>query len=100
MIVYAIGTSRFAASPEKKGEKTLLKLSEGTGGRAFFPYSPTLMEEAFDLIDTELRSQYSLTYTPILPQRGGKFRKLRVKLTKGKGLNIRHRSGYYPAELS
>lgn len=100
VIVYAIGTSRFAASPEKKGENTLLKLSEGTGGRAFFPYSPTLMEEAFDLIDTELRSQYSLTYTPILPQRGGKFRKLRVKVTKGKGLSIRHRSGYYPAELS
>ena len=100
VIVYAIGTSRFAASPEKKGEKTLLKLSEGTGGRAFFPYSPNLMEEAFELINTELRSQYSLTYTPMLPQRGGKFRKLRVKLTNGKRLNIRHRSGYYPAKLS
>ncbi|GAB4239033.1 MAG: hypothetical protein Kow00109_13750 [Acidobacteriota bacterium] len=92
--VYAIGTSRFGASSSKKGEENLKLIAEETGGTAFFPYSAERLEEAFDLINTELRSQYTLTYQPRNQVRDGRFRKIEVRLVDGKGLKIRHRKGY------
>ncbi len=93
--VYAIGTNRFGASGDKKGEKALIQVAEETGGRAFFPYSEQLFSEAFDQINRELRSQYSLTYVPSGRAAAGEFRKLRVKVEKGGNLQLRYRRGYY-----
>ncbi len=95
VIVYAIGTNKFGASGDSGGEKRLSELAEKTGGRAFFPYSPELLEDAFRKIDEELRSQYSLTYTPTNKTRDGKFRKLKIKISDGKELRLRYRPGYY-----
>lgn len=92
--VYAIGTSRFGASSSKEGEENLKLIAEETGGTAFFPYSAERLEEAFDLINTELRSQYTITYQPQNQVRDGRFRKIEVRLIDGKGLKIRHRKGY------
>ena len=97
VIVYAIGTSRFSAAGNRKGEEILLGLAEKTGGRAFFPHSPEQLQSAFQLIDEELRSQYSITFVPQAPRSGNRFRKLRVKLIKGKDHLLRYRNGYYPA---
>ena len=98
--VYAIGTSRFGATQERKGEKTLENLASETGGRAFFPYSAELLESAFDQINKELRSQYSLTYTPKNKRTDGNFRKIKVKIKDGKNYRLRHRKGYYAPEKS
>lgn len=97
VIVYAIGTNRLSADQDKKGEKVLEELTEKTGGRVFFPYSVENLASAFDVIDEELRSQYSLTYVPTNKARDGKFRKIRVKLIDQKGLTVRHREGYFAA---
>ncbi len=93
--VYAIGTNRFGASGDKKGEKALIALSEETGGRAFFPYSEQQFTDSFEQVNQELRSQYSLTYVPQNPITVGEFRKLKVRLAKGKDLQLRYRSGYF-----
>lgn len=93
--VYAIGTQRLQASGDRDGQRLLERLADETGGRAFFPYSNELLTAAFEVINTELRSQYSLTYVPANLERDGKFRKLEVKLKRGRGLNIHHRKGYY-----
>ena len=99
VIIYAIGTTRFGTSVDDKGEKTLEELTENTGGRAFFPYSTERLAEAFDLINEELRTQYSLTFVPSNTQRDGKFREIELKLPKHKNLKIRHREGYFaPSE--
>jgi len=99
--VYAIGTNRIGASGDQRGEKILQELAQKTGGRAFFPYSAEQLHHAFSLIDEELRSIYSLTYTPTRTQRDGKYRKVKVKLVKAKHLVVRHRKGYYgPSETS
>ncbi len=95
VIIYAIGTNKFGASGDSGGEKMLEELAEKTGGRAFFPYSPELLEDAFRMIDAELRGQYSLTFVPAGGKRDGKFHKLKVKLKKDKGLTVRHRPGYF-----
>jgi Ca-activated chloride channel homolog len=94
--VYAIGTSRFGASPEKGGEQKLRTLTEQTGGKLFLPYSEAQFEEAFDQLNDELRSQYSLTYEPKNKSRDGRFRQISVKVKDDKGLAIRYRKGYYP----
>ena len=99
--VYAIGTNRIGASGDQRGEKILEELAQRTGGRAFFPYSAEQLHHAFNLIDEELRSLYSLTYTPTRKARDGKYRKVKVKLVKAKKLVVRHRKGYYgPSETS
>jgi VWFA-related protein len=93
--IYAIGTCRFGATPEPGGEKKLTELTEKTGGRVFLPYSEDQFQQAFALINEELRSQYSITYVPANVKRDGKFRQIRVKVSDDKGLVIRHRRGYF-----
>ncbi|MGH9341670.1 MAG: VWA domain-containing protein [Acidobacteriota bacterium] len=102
VIIYAIGTSRFGADHQKKGEDLLEELAEQTGGRAFFPYSADLLHQAFDQIDQELRSQYSLTYVPSNKTKDGKFREIEVGILHNKDdLKVRHRKGYFaPGETS
>jgi VWFA-related protein len=95
VVIYSIGTSRFGATVNRKGEKMLENLSEQTGGRAFFPYSADLLNEAFDLINQELRSQYSLTYVPTNKLRDGTYREIKIKIEDGKKLTLRHRKGYF-----
>ena len=97
VIRYAIGTRRCSAGGNRKGEQILLDLTEKTGGRAFFPHSPDQLQSAFQMIDEELRSQYSITFVPQASTSRKRFRKLRVKLLKGKDYVLRYRNGYYPA---
>ena len=96
VVIYAISSTRLRASPESRGEKRLKELAERTGGRPFFPYSSTGLHQAFDQIDEELRSQYSLTYTPLTRKKKKRdYRKIRVKIRDDKDLTIRHRKGYF-----
>ncbi len=46
-------------------------------------------------IAKETQAYYLLGYIPSNPARDGKFRKIQVKLTQGKGLHVRARKGYY-----
>ena len=94
-IIYTVGTTRFAADVPKKGERVLKTLAEETGGRALFPYSEGKLSQAFEQINKELRSQYSLTYVPINKSRDGKYRRIRVRVLDSKNLKIRYRKGYY-----
>ena len=52
------------------------------------------LQKAFDEIAAELRSQYSLGYTPTNRAHDGKFRKIEIKV-KRPGLRVQARRGYY-----
>ncbi len=52
------------------------------------------LDMIFDEIQKEMRSQYSLAYSPANGQRDGSFRKLEIK-TKAKDLKVQARKGYY-----
>ncbi|MFZ0427522.1 MAG: VWA domain-containing protein [Acidobacteriota bacterium] len=91
---YAIGTNNFGASSSKRGKSNLEELADQTGGSAFFPYTPERLDEAFEQINSELRSQYSITYVPRDKTRDGRFRRIEVRIKDGKGLKLRHRRGY------
>ena len=98
LILYAIGTNNFGASNDYRGADILKELADQTGGQAFFPYSPELLTEAFESIGRELRSQYSITYTPINKKRDGTFRKIKINVKGPKGLTTRYKSGYWAGQ--
>lgn len=95
LVIYTIGTTRLRADHDKKGEKLLSRLAEETGGESFFPYSARQLEQAFERINLELRSQYSLTYRPNNEKMDGKFRRIEARLKNQKNLHVRHRDGYF-----
>ncbi|MFQ5662957.1 MAG: VWA domain-containing protein [Terriglobia bacterium] len=76
------------------GSSVLEKLAKETGGRAIFPSDSKKLQDAFNEIAAELRSQYSLGYTPTNRAHDGRFRKIKIKV-KRKGLRVRARRGYY-----
>jgi VWFA-related protein len=70
------------------------KLSDETGGRTIEVSSEKKLNEAFDQISEELRSQYTLGYYPTNAAKDGRFRKVRVD-TADKDFKILTRKGYY-----
>ncbi|HEX9759534.1 MAG TPA: VWA domain-containing protein [Candidatus Acidoferrales bacterium] len=76
------------------GDAVARKLAEETGGRALYVRDPRKLDEAFQQIEEEVRSQYVLGYYPSNRSRDGKYRKLKVQSTR-KGMRILTRKGYY-----
>ncbi|MCI0489219.1 MAG: VWA domain-containing protein [Blastocatellia bacterium] len=98
VVIYAIGIGdRFRFEGVREG--VLRRLSEETGGRAYFPHGPDDLTAGFRQIENELRSQYILAYSPTNTARDGSFRRIEVRLDSRPDLRIIHRRGYYaPAE--
>lgn len=95
--IYAIGIGdrfRFGIN-----EGVLKKLSQETGGRAYFPKNPDDLAQAFRQIEDELRSQYLVAYYTSNPAPDGTFRRIEIRLPGRKDLRIRHRPGYYVPKL-
>jgi VWFA-related protein len=71
------------------------KLTEETGGRTIeVSNKPDKLRAAFDQIAAELRSQYSIGYTPTNTKLDGSFRKVEIQ-TKDKNDRVQARKGYY-----
>jgi VWFA-related protein len=70
------------------------KLSDETGGRTIEVSSVKKLNEAFDQISEELRSQYTLGYYPTNTTKDGRFRKVKVE-APNKDYKILTRKGYY-----
>jgi VWFA-related protein len=70
------------------------KLADETGGRMISVRSEKNLEEAFDQISEELRSQYTLGYYPTNNAKDGKFRRIKVELNNS-DLKVLARKGYY-----
>ena len=70
------------------------KLTEETGGRTIVVSSEKKLEEAFQQISEELRSQYTLGYYSTNGARDGAYRKVKVATTQ-KDLDVLARRGYY-----
>ena len=68
-------------------------LAEQTGGRAISVGNSNKLDKAFAEISKELRSQYSLAYTPTNEKHDGTFRKIEVKSKDG--YKVQARKGYY-----
>jgi VWFA-related protein len=70
------------------------KLTDETGGRTIVVRGEKNLEQAFDQISDELRSQYTIGYTSTNPTRDGSYRKVKLETTR-KDLDVLTRRGYY-----
>ena len=78
------------------GSGLMKKLSEETGGRMIHVgNNQEKLKKAFDQISEELRSQYSIGYTPTNDKHDGTFRKVEIKTKEG--FKVQARKGYYAA---
>lgn len=70
-------------SPQGKAKSFLERLSSATGGKAYFPASPSEMTTIAKDIASELRMQYSIGYIPSNDRKDGTFRNIRVTVNDG-----------------
>ncbi len=77
------------------GDSAMRKLAGDTGGRVIdVGNNGKKMEDAFDQIEAELRTQYLASYTPLNTKLDGGYRTVQVQC-KGDGLKVQTRKGYY-----
>ena len=75
-------------------DSALRQISGDTGGRVFRVDRKHTLEDVFKQLQDEMRSQYSIGYTPTNPTKDGTFRRLDVKVSD-KNLKVQARKGYY-----
>jgi Ca-activated chloride channel homolog len=80
-------------------EGALRKISEQTGGRAYFPHSERELREAFAQIQRDLREQYLIAYSPSNKAHDGTYRRIQIELVnpelRKQNLKLTYRSGYF-----
>lgn len=96
-IIYSVGIGDNFYSGVDKG--SLNKISERTGGRAYFPRDERELRDAFAQIQEEMRSQYLIAYEPTNQNRDGSYRKIEIQLTNSQlqkdKVKVTHRQGYF-----
>ena len=100
VIIYAIGivSPNDESSLGYGGRAILEELAGVSGGKAFFPSTGAEMNDTFERIALELRTQYSIGYRPSAFANDGKWHKLKVRVQPPRGfprLFVRGREGYF-----
>jgi Ca-activated chloride channel family protein len=100
VIIYAIGIvdGHDETSLGYTGRAILEELAGVSGGKAFFPSTSAEMNDTFERIALELRTQYSIGYRPSNFANDGKWHKLKIKVQPPRGfprLFVRGREGYF-----
>jgi VWFA-related protein len=95
-LIYAIGIGeRYFYGID---EGALRKITDQTGGRAYFPHNERELREAFAQIQRDLREQYLLAYSPTNKNRDGSYRRIQIEVVNPdliKELRLNYRQGYF-----
>ena len=75
-------------------DSALRRLSEETGGHVFHVDKKHSLQDIFQEIQDEMRSQYAIGYTPTNSTKDGSFRKIDIH-TNNKDWKVQARRGYY-----
>ena len=96
-VIYSIGIGDNFTNGVDEG--SLNKISERTGGKAFFPRDELELRKAFQQIQEEMRSQYLVAYEPTNAALDGSYRTIEIKLTnpelQKQKIQLTHRKGYF-----
>ena len=77
------------------GEHALIEISNQTGGKHYYATEIARLDQAFQQISDELRTQYLLAYYPSRRLSDSSFREIEVQVKGPEGVKARHRKGYY-----
>ena len=98
VMVYAIGFLDNQSSGSRSDQRLrLTQMATESGGSAFFPSTMKEIEEAYDTIVSQVRSQYTLGYISTNTATDGRWRKveIRVRTAAASGARIQSRKGYF-----
>ena len=90
------GMGRGSEQERPDGKKVLQRIAKETGGGFFEVSQKHPIEAAFDQIQEELRSQYTVGYVSNAPRTALGYRKIALTANR-KGAVVQTRDGYYPA---
>src|SRR5712664_3128423 len=80
-------------------EGALKKITEGTGGRAYFPRNERELRDSFAQIQNDLREQYLVAYSSSNKSRDGLYRHVAIEIvnpeTRKENLRLNYRPGYF-----
>ena len=97
-LIYAIGIGD-RTPPFGINEGALKKITEGTGGRAYFPRNERELRDSFVQIQTDLREQYLVAYSSTNKARDGSYRRVAIEIvnpgTRKENLRLNYRPGYF-----
>jgi VWFA-related protein len=96
-LIYSIGIGdRYTFGID---EGALKKISETTGGRAFFPHNEQDLTNAFAQIQRDLRERYLIAYASSNKNRDGSYRKVNIEIVNPdlsrQNLKLNYRPGYF-----
>ena len=96
-LIYAIGIGdryQFGIN-----EGALKRITEGTGGRAYFPRNERELRDAFAQIERDLREQYLIAYSSSNKTRDGSYRRVAIEIVnpelRKENLRLNYRPGYF-----
>jgi Ca-activated chloride channel family protein len=96
-LIYAIGIGDSYQGGVDEG--SLRKITEQTGGRAYFPKSESELRSAFVQIQRDLREQYLVAYSPSNKARDGSYRRIQIEVVdselRKQKLKLNYRPGYF-----
>jgi Ca-activated chloride channel family protein len=72
-----------AKSPRDKAKSFLERIAAESGGKAYFPASPSELPNLAKEISSELRTQYSIGYIPSNDKHDGTYRTIKVQVDDG-----------------
>jgi VWFA-related protein len=93
IVVYAIGLAGTTGSPNRTRDE-LDRLTERTGGVAYYPASIDEIERVALDIARQIRTQYTIAYAPTNQALDGTYRKIRLSVSAPEKLFVRTRAGY------
>ena len=96
-LIYAIGIGDSYQGGVDTGK--LQKITEQTGGRAYFPRNESELRNAFEQIQRDLREQYLIAYSPTNKARDGSYRRIQIEVVqpelRKQKLRLNYRPGYF-----
>jgi VWFA-related protein len=95
-LIYAIGLFTEEEKHEAaKARRALKELTTATGGLAFYPKEVSEVQAMAVEIARDIRSQYTIAYSPSIQQLDGSYRQIKVTVNAPGKPIVRTRSGYY-----
>jgi len=95
-LVYAIGLFTEEEKHEAvKARRALNELTGATGGLAFYPKEVAEVQALAVEVAHDIRSQYTIAYTPSIQAYDGSYRQIKVTVDAPGKPVVRTRSGYY-----
>jgi len=101
-LIYAIGIGdRYQYGID---EGALKKITESTGGRAYFPRNERDLTDAFAQIQRDLRERYLIAYSSSNKNRDGSYRRVTVEIVnpdlRRENLKLNYRPGYFAKTIT